>query len=191
MTSACASVPDLGPKPVPHAASDYASSRVARGHAVGVARGRLVDAYSDAQLDRLIGRGPGRFADLAAAAARFRRAQGLAQQAGAALLPRSTPTPRRGYEAEPQSRHLPGPQRLATTTGTPALGLQLRPRPVGQEPRRAARPPARTPERALATTTQEARLMLTTGIAAAYADLAALYAQRDVSRARSTFARRR
>src|ERR1700757_4014970 len=87
MTSACASVPNLGPKPIPHAAKDYASSRSLVGNATQWPGDGWWKSYGDAQLDQLIGEGLSDSPDLAAAAARVRTAQGLAQAAGAKLLP--------------------------------------------------------------------------------------------------------
>src|SRR5205809_1095809 len=87
LSSACASVPDLGAKPMPHAASDYASTASLAGPQSAWPSDGWWQHYGDRQLDQLIGEGLAGSPDLAAAAARFRRAQGFAQQAGAALLP--------------------------------------------------------------------------------------------------------
>src|SRR6476646_5498285 len=87
MTSACASVPNLGPKPIPHAASDYASSRSLAGTSARWPGEGWWKTYGDVQLDQLINEGLADSPDLAAAAARVRTAQGLAQAAGARLLP--------------------------------------------------------------------------------------------------------
>src|SRR5690349_3661892 len=87
MTSACASVPNLGPKPMPHAAGDYAASQSLAGRSVEWPGEGWWKTYGDAQLDQLIGEGLAGSPDLAAAAARVRTAQGLAQAAGARLLP--------------------------------------------------------------------------------------------------------
>src|SRR5580765_1116462 len=87
LTSACASVPHLGPKPIPHAAGDYASSKSLAGSSAEWPGDGWWKRYSDAQLNQLISEGLADSPDLAAAGARVRRAQGLAQAAGAKLLP--------------------------------------------------------------------------------------------------------
>src|SRR2546430_8593489 len=87
LATACAAVPDLGAKPVPAAASDYASTQSLSGTQSAWPADLWWKTYNDPQLDRLIGEGLAGSPDLAAAAARFRTAQGFAQQAGAALLP--------------------------------------------------------------------------------------------------------
>src|SRR4029078_7956553 len=87
LATACAAVPDLGARPVPAAASDYASTRSLSASQSDWPADGWWTKYNEPQLDRLIGEGIAGSPDLAAAAARFRTAQGLAQQAGAALLP--------------------------------------------------------------------------------------------------------
>src|SRR5690349_18191288 len=87
LASACASVPNLSAKPVHASASDYASARSLTGTETAWPADDWWNAYGDQQLDRLIGEGLAGSPDLAAATARFHIAQGLAQQAGAALLP--------------------------------------------------------------------------------------------------------
>ena len=62
-------------------------------------------------------------------------------------------------------------------SGSMGLSLVARPRPVGQEPRRAPRRQCRRGCRALRN--GRAKLALTTGIASTYAELASLHAQRD------------
>src|SRR3569833_1101380 len=84
LASACASVPNLGAKPVPAAATDYASSASFAGAQSAWPADGWWKAYGDPQLDSLIAQGLAGSPNLAAATARFRTAQGLAQQAGAA-----------------------------------------------------------------------------------------------------------
>src|SRR5579884_1324652 len=87
LSTACASVPDLGPKPMPHAASDYASARSFSAAAAQWPSHGWWRRYGDAQLDRLMDEALAGSPDLQAAAARMRTAQGFAQRAGAALQP--------------------------------------------------------------------------------------------------------
>ena len=176
LTSACASVPNLGPKPNPRAESDYASSTSLQGSAVAWPGDGWWRSYGDPQLDQLIGEGLSGSPDLAAAAARLRTAQGLAQVAGAKLLPsidgiaavsKGNPSNNMGVPFDS------GFKDIAVTGLAFSLDLDL----WGKN--RAALRAAKKDSDAARYEAEEARLMLTTGIALTYADLAALYAQRD------------
>lgn len=180
LATACASVPDLGAKPVPHAASDYASAQsLAATPAAWPADGWWT-SYGDGQLNRLMAEGLAGSPDLAAAAARVRIAQGLAQQAGAALLPSLDGTASVDYQNQSQNAGLPVPGGWHAT-GTAALDLNFDLDLFGKN--RAALRAANKDAEAARFDSDEARLVLTTGIASAYADLAALYAQRDSQQA--------
>ena len=175
MTSACASVPHLGPKPIPHAAADYASSRSLAGNSAEWPGDGWWKHYSDAQLDQLISEGLSDSPDLAAAAARFRRAQGLAQAAGAKLLP--TIDANASVSETNPSNNLGVPGSGFNELGNVGLSFNFDLDLWGKN--RAALRGAKKDADAARYDAQEARLMLTTGIASAYADLTALYAQRD------------
>src|SRR3569833_2161731 len=176
LATACAVVPNLGAKPVPARASDYASAQSLSGTQSAWPADGWWKAYTDAQLDGLIGEGLAGSPDLAAAVARFRTAQGFAQQAGAALLPSVDAAASVDYQKQSQSLggHVPGGWRA---TGTAALSLNLDLDLFGKN--RAALRAANKDSEAARFDAEEARLLLTTGIGSAYADLAALYAQRD------------
>jgi NodT family efflux transporter outer membrane factor (OMF) lipoprotein len=176
LASACATVPNLGAKPVPASASDYASSRSLAGAQAAWPANGWWTAYGDPQLDRLIDEGLAGSPDLAAATARFHTAQGLAQQAGAALLPSVDGAASVDYANQSQNLggKVPGGWHA---TGTAALSLSLDLDLFGKN--RAALRAAKKDAEAAALDVAEARLLLTTGIASTYADLAALYAQRD------------
>ena len=179
LSSACATVPDLGAKPVPHAASDYASAQSLEGTQSAWPADGWWKAYNDPQLDQLIGEGLAGSPDLAAAAARFRTAQGLAQQAGAALLPSIDAVASVDYQNQSQNIAPPG-QRIPSgwhATGATGLSFNFDLDLFGKN--RAALRAAKKDAEAARYDTDEARLVLTTGIASTYADLAALYAQRD------------
>jgi NodT family efflux transporter outer membrane factor (OMF) lipoprotein len=177
LSSACASVPNLGAKPIARAASDYASAQ----SLAGTPSAWPVDGwwrhYQDPQLTQLISEALAGSPDLAAAAARVRRAQGLAQQAGAALLPQvdasasvseENPSQNSGSGKVPSGWH---------AFGTASVGLSFDLDLWGKN--RAALRAARRDAEAAQYDADEARLLLTTNIASAYADLASLYAQRD------------
>ena len=179
LATACAAVPNLGTKPVPAHATDYASAQSLLGAQSAWPADGWWKTYSDAQLDRLIGEGLAGSPDLAAAAARFRTAQGLAQQAGAALLPSLDATGSIDYLNQSQNGSPPGVP-VPTgwhATGTTGLSLNFDLDLFGKN--RAALRATRRDAQAARYDADEARLILTTGIASTYSDLAALYAQRD------------
>lgn len=176
LTSACASVPNLGPKPMPHAAGDYASSKSLAGNAAQWPGDGWWTSYGDAQLDQLIGEGLAGSPDLAAAAARVRTAQGLAQAAGAKLLP--------SIDANASVTTLNPSNNLGfplwsgfKEIGNAGLTLNFDLDLWGKN--RAALRAAKKNAEAARFDAEEARLVLTTGIASTYADLTALYAQHD------------
>ena len=177
LAAACAAIPDLGPKPMPHASSDYASAK-----SLPSATGTWpVDgwwqSYGDAQLNALVDESIAGSPSLAAALARFHAAQGYAQAAGAALLPTIDAIAAVDYQN--QSQNLGGPK-VPTgwhATGTVGLALNLDLDLWGKN--RAALRAAKKDAEAARFEADEARLVLTTGMASTYADLSALYAQRD------------
>jgi NodT family efflux transporter outer membrane factor (OMF) lipoprotein len=133
-------------------------------------------AYNDPQLHALIGEGLAGSPDLAAATARFRTAQGLAQQAGAALLPSVDAAASADEQKVSRNAGAPAPSGW-NASATAALSFNLDLDLFGKN--RAALRAARKDADAARFDVDEARLLLTTGIASSYADLAALYAQRD------------
>jgi NodT family efflux transporter outer membrane factor (OMF) lipoprotein len=179
LASACAAVPDLGPRSVPRAAGDFASTRSLGGHASEWPSDGWWRSYGDPQLDTLISEAFAASPDLAAATARMHEAEGLAQQAGAALLPSIVGDLSVDYRK--QSRNLAPPSGGGRSgwnaTGTAALSIDLDLDLFGKN--RAALRAARKDAEAARFERDEARLLLTTGIGTAYADLAALFAQRD------------
>ena len=88
LAAACAPVPDLGTKPLPRA-PETVDSQLSLPATPGAAwPGDLWwRAMGDPQLDTLIDEGLRNSPDVAAAAARFRRAAGMAQEARGATLP--------------------------------------------------------------------------------------------------------
>src|SRR5260370_28072752 len=76
LSSACASVPDLGAKPMPHSASDYASAQSLAGRQSAWPADSWWRRYGDAQLDRLMAEGLARSPHLAPPAAPFPLAHG-------------------------------------------------------------------------------------------------------------------
>jgi NodT family efflux transporter outer membrane factor (OMF) lipoprotein len=175
-TAACAAVPDLGARPVPAKAGDYASARSFSAPQSRWPADGWWKKYNDPQLDRLIGEGIAGSPDLAAAAARFRSAQGLAQQAGAALVPSLDAASSVDYQKQSRTGGVPVPGGW-NATGTAAVSLNFDLDLFGKN--RAALRAARKDAEGARLEFEQSRLLLTTGIASAYSDLAALYAQRD------------
>jgi len=181
LLGACASVPDLGERPTVAAPGQLKAERALTG-----GEGRWPGtgwwrSYSDPQLTRIIEDALAKSPDVAAAGARVRVAQALAQQAGAAALPSATLDASVGgtklsYNNGPPRQFLPqGVQDTGRIAGNFNFDLDLWGR------NRAALAAATSEARAAAVDADQAALLLSTAIATAYADLAALYAARDVA----------
>ena len=169
LATACASVPDLGPKPQPAAAGDYAASASLAPTSAAWPRDAWWGRYGDAQFNQLIDEALASSPDLEAAAARFRTAQGFAQQAGAALLPT--------IDAFATSEFRKSDGKDVASTGTAGISLSFDLDLWGKN--KAALAAATSDAEAAGYELAQAELFLTTGIAATYADLTQLYAQRD------------
>lgn len=175
-TSACAAIPNLGTKPQPAAQSDYASAHSLAGTESEWPTDGWWKSYGDPQLDQLMQEGVKGSPDLAAAAARFRTAQGLAQAAGAKLLPTIDATASVTESDPSQNMGMPvwsGWKDVASA----GIGFNFDLDLFGKN--RAALRAAKQDAAAARFDVDAARLAITTGIAATYADLDALYAQQD------------
>ena len=181
LLAGCASVPDLGPKPVPAPTGSFES-----GMSLATAPGQWPAEgwwrnFGDAQLDTLIGEGLKGSPDVAIAAARVRAADAMAQQAGAALLPRVGAEGSAGGVQQSKNLGIPpdfvpdGIQDTGHIAATVSFDLDLWGR------NRAALAAATSEAEAARVDEAQARLMLTTGIASAYADLAGYYHALDVA----------
>ena len=180
LLSACATVPKLGDAPVLRTPESLASSQSLAGNAANWPADKWWTAYGDPVLNVLIDEALAGSPDVALAAARVRAAEALAQQAGAALLPSA------GFEASAagnqQSQNLGVPpqfvpdgiQDTGRLAATASFNLDL----WGKN--RAALAAATSEAEAARVDAAQSRLMLTTGVAAAYADLAQYYRTRDV-----------
>lgn len=126
--------------------------------------------YSDAQLNQLIEDGIAGSPDIEVAAARFRTAQGFAQQAGAALSPTIDAFATSEFSKQGDAKLL--------SKGNAGLSLSFDLDLWGRN--RATLAAATSDAEAAGYELAQARLVLTTGIASTYADLAQLYRQRDM-----------
>ncbi len=181
LLSACASVPDLGQKPIPVAAESLESSASFADQSGAWPVEGWWQSFGDAQLDGLIAEGLRGSPDIATAAARVRAAEAMAQQAGAALLPRVGAEGSVGGTQQSKNLGIPpqfvpdGIQDTGHVAATFSFDLDL----WGKN--RAALAAATSEAEAARVDEAQARLMLTTGIASAYADLAAYYQALDVA----------
>jgi NodT family efflux transporter outer membrane factor (OMF) lipoprotein len=180
LLSSCVTPPRLGPAPEVRAAASYASAQsFAAPDAAWPADGWW-KAYGDAQLDALVAEALANAPTMAQAAARLRRAEALVGAATAATLPSivasgtltaSKPSTEMGIPVSPE-RH--GYQDYGGVT----LGFSWELDFWGKN--RAALAAAIGETRAAQADQAASRLLLTSAIAAAYSQLGALYADRDV-----------
>jgi NodT family efflux transporter outer membrane factor (OMF) lipoprotein len=168
-TAACASVPDLGTPPAMRSASEYAASvSLAPSGSAWPDKGWWL-RYNDPQLTQLIEEGIAGSPDMEAAAARFATAQGFAQQAGAATLPSVDAFATGDFSKQGSLKPI--------SKGNAGLSFSFDLDLWGKN--RAALAAATSDAEAAGYELAQARLVLTTGIASTYADLAQLYRQRD------------
>jgi NodT family efflux transporter outer membrane factor (OMF) lipoprotein len=179
LTSACASVPDLGPAPQPRSASDYAASASLAGAKADWPEASWWRRYGDMQLGELIHQALATSPDLQAAAARMRTAEGFAQRAGAALKPRVDAFATADVSNLSQNQALPAEAIPNGWNDSGSLGLAFSLDLDLWGKNRAAFRAANLDADAARFELEEAKLVLTTSIASTYADLAALYARRD------------
>jgi NodT family efflux transporter outer membrane factor (OMF) lipoprotein len=182
LLAGCASVPHLGVAPEPRAAASFASAQTVSAAPV-TANWPATDwwrAYADPQLTALIEEGLKGAPSVEIAAARLRSARGSRQQAGAALLPSidakgSVTETKQSYNNGIPAAFVP---RGWNDTGGASVDLNFDLDLWGKN--RAALRAATSDAVAAALDVEQARLVLSTNIASAYADLAQQYAERDV-----------
>ena len=179
IVSGCATVPDLGPKPQATTITTLESQQSLRGPEAGWPVTDWWTGYGDAQLTSLIAEGLAQSPDIAMANARVRAADALARQAGAALLPQIGATAQAGGVQQSGNMGIPpqfvpqGIQDTGLVNINASWNLDL----WGRD--RAALAAATSEAEATRVDAEQARLMLASNIAAAYADLAGYMNQRD------------
>ena len=182
LTSACATMPDAAPARVAKAPETYATTQtLAAANATAWPVDAWWKAYGDTQLDALVDEALSGSPTLAQAEARLRRAQALASQAKAAQLPGVSANG--GVERSKQSYNNGIPADFVpqgyNDYGRLSLNFDWELDFWGKN--RAAVAAATSEARAAQADAAQARLMLATSVAASYADLARLYAERDVA----------
>ena len=176
-TAACAGAPDLGPKPTIKLASDQA---IFGGHATDWPQPDWWRAYGDPQLDSLIAQGLAGAPTIAIAQARLQRARALAAEARAGGLPQVEADSSVSESKQSYATGLPLPPALRGWTDSASAVLNFDWELDFWGKTRASVAAATSEATAAEADVAAARLMISTSIAATYADLAGLEAERDV-----------
>jgi NodT family efflux transporter outer membrane factor (OMF) lipoprotein len=188
--SACAAIPRLGSEPQAKPASSYATTQSFQAPAASWPEDGWWRRYADRQLDTLIEEALRNSPDLVQAEARVRHADALAEQTRAALLPDLSANGRIAKTRQSENLGIPpefvpkGYQPYGRVTADLNWDLDL----FGRN--RASLAAATSEAQAAQMDRAEARLVLTTSLVAAYADLARLYGEHD-AQAQSLANRRR
>ena len=179
--SACATLPPAAPAKVAKAPASYAVAQSVAGPVRDWPGDGWWMAYGDTQLNGLMSEALAGSPTLAAAEARVRKAQALVDTAHARELP--SVSGNAGVEDAKQSYNLGIPPQFVpqgyNAYGKLTLDFNWELDFWGKN--RAAVAAAVSDTKAPQADAAEARLMLSTNVAAAYADLARLYAERDVA----------
>jgi NodT family efflux transporter outer membrane factor (OMF) lipoprotein len=181
LAGACATLPAATPARVARTPDAYAATQTLAAPEAAWPVDTWWKAYGDTQLDSLVDEALSGSPTLAQAQARLRRAQALASQAKAAQLP--SVTANGGVERSKQSYNNGIPADFVpqgyNNYGRLSLDFSWELDFWGRN--RAAVAAATSEARAAQADAAQARLMLATSTAAAYADLGRLYAERDVA----------
>jgi NodT family efflux transporter outer membrane factor (OMF) lipoprotein len=184
--SACAAVPHLPPAQAIRAPQAYAAGQSLAAPAADWPSDAWWTAYGDPQLDGLISEALAGSPDLAVAEARVAKAQAAAGQAKAALLPSLEANA--SYASVKQSYNNGFPAAFVphgyNDSGRATLDFAWELDFFGKN--RAALAAATSEAQAAGADAAEARLVLSTNVAAAYAELAQLFADRDAARSALT-----
>ena len=181
LAGGCATVPDLGQKPARIDAASLASDRAFAGRRGDWPAAEWWRGFGDPALGQLIEEALRGSPDVAAAAARLRAAEAIAQQAGAALAPTLSLEASAGGTKQSKNLGIPpqfvpkGIQDTGRVAGNFSFDIDL----WGKN--RAALAAATSEADAARVDADQARLALSTAIADAYAELALYFAERDVA----------
>lgn len=181
LLSGCATVPKLGSAPVPKTTAGLASAQSLAGARRDWPAADWWTGYGDPQLSALIEDAFKDSPDIAAASARNRAADSLAQQAGAALQPQVNASGSIGGNKQSENLGIPpafvpkGIQDTGSLAVSTSFNIDLWGRDI------AALRAARGEADAARVEAAQTRLVLASSVAAAYADLQQYFAQRDVA----------
>jgi NodT family efflux transporter outer membrane factor (OMF) lipoprotein len=179
--SGCAPFSEIGPRAEPKDISSYQTGHLLAGNAVNWPDDNWWTIYGDRQLDALIAEGLKGAPSLAAAQARLLKAQGVAQQQGAALLPQVSANASADYMKQSYNNGVPPefvPQNY-NVEGKATLNLSYEIDFWGKN--RAALAAATSDLEAARADAAQARIALATSIAAAYAEFERLLSQHDTT----------
>jgi len=179
LLAGCAQLPDLGAAPQPKTPEAFPSTASMKAPAADWPAERWWGVYGDPQLNALIDEALAGSPDLAVAAARLQRADAVAQLAGSALKPQVSANASFS-EDQLSSNHLT--PRAMTPSGFNGFGratLDLRWELDFWGKNRAALAAATSEQEAGRAELAQARLWLAASVAANYAELSRLHANRD------------
>ena len=181
LAAGCATVPKLGAAPTWRDSTTLDSTRTLTGTASAWPASAWWTGFSDPQLTALITEALAASPDVASATARIARAEAVARQTGAVLQPSLSVDGQVGGNKQSKNLGIPpefvpsGIQDTGRLTASASFDLDL----WGKN--RAALAAATSEAEAARVDADQARLMLSTNIATAYAELAQYYAERDVA----------
>jgi NodT family efflux transporter outer membrane factor (OMF) lipoprotein len=179
--SACAAVPHLGPQPQAKPASAYATAQSFQAPQAAWPDAGWWGRYKDPQLDALMAEALQASPSLVQAEARVRKARALSEQQRAAGRPSLTANGEAAESRQSYNNGIP-PEfvpRGYNDTGRLSLDVAWDLDLFGRN--RAALAAATSETEAAQMDAAESRLMLTTSMAAAYADFARLFGERDAA----------
>mgnify|MGYP003747203671 CR=1 FL=1 len=179
--TACATLPSIKAPAPPKDAASLASQNALGSGTAAFPQDNWWTAYADPALDALIAEALAGSPDMTLAAARIRSADAIAEQAGAALVPSLSVEGAAGGNKQSYNMGIPAqfvPKGIVSTGKLSAnLGFNLD--LWGRN--RAALAAARGDAEAARVDAQQARLLLTTSVASAWADFSQIWASRDVA----------
>jgi NodT family efflux transporter outer membrane factor (OMF) lipoprotein len=182
----CAQMPDLGPAPALKLVEQLESAKSLAAPLVAWPGDRWWETYSDRQLDALIEEAVRDSPDLQRAQARLRQAGAAVQGAGAALMPEVSGNA--AFTQDKQSYNSLMPRAAVPQDwndyGQATLNLSWELDFWGKN--RSASAAATTEQLAAQAEVAQARLILSTSVAAAYAELVHLFSLRDSAEAALT-----
>lgn len=183
LLSSCAQIPETGPRPEPKAVGAYVADKTLAASAADWPSDQWWTQYDDAQLNVLMQEALSGSPTLAVAQARLRRAEAVVQQRDAARGAQLTGNLSVTEQKQSYNNGVPAafvPQGW-NDYGRATLDFSYEFDFWGKN--RAALAAAMSERDAMAADAALARVTLATSVAAAYADLARLYAERDTAEA--------
>lgn len=177
----CAQLPDLGATPQPKSADAFQSRTSLKAPATDWPAEQWWTAYGDPQLNALIAKALADSPDLAAAAARLQRADAVAQLAGSALKPQVGANAAITGDKLSYNYLTPHAMMPSGLNGYGRATLDLRWELDFWGKNRAALAAATSELEAGRAELAQARLWLAAGVAANYAELSRLHANRDTA----------